>query len=79
MTENNEYEEMKAAVDEAMKNSPHVLSKLDLIETFLSIDIIKMLDELSIKLAKENYSKDYFGGLKHARAEIKDQYSRGLI
>ena len=79
MTEDNEYEEMKAAIDEAMKNSPHVISKLDIIETFLSIDIVKMLDELAIKLAKESYSKDYIGGLRHARDEIKEQYSRGLI
>jgi hypothetical protein len=79
VTEDNEYEEMKAAIDEAMKNSPHVISKLDIIETFLSIDIVKMLDELAIKLAKESYSKDYIGGLRHARDEIKEQYSRGLI
>lgn len=71
----NEYDAMKAAVDEAMKNSPHIVSKLDMIRMILSIDTLKMLDDLLIKLEKESYSKDYLGGLRHARHEVKVHFA----
>jgi hypothetical protein len=73
--EDNDYEAMKIAVDEAMKNSPHIVSKLDVIRMILSIDTLKMLDDLLVKLEKESYSKDYLGGLRHARYEVKAHFA----
>ena len=85
--DNNEYEEMENAVENALREATdnilaesgiHRLSKLDLLKLFHSIEIIKMLDELEKQLENESYSKDYLGGFKHARAEIKEHFTKGI-
>ena len=85
--DNNEYEEMENAVENALREATdnilaesgiHRLSKLDLLKLFHSIEIIKMLDELEKQLENESYYKDYLGGFKHARAEIKEHFTKGI-
>ena len=84
---NNEYEEMENAVENALREATdnilaesgiHRLNKLDLIKLVHSIEILKMLDELEKQLKSESYSKDYLGGFRHARAEIKEHFTKGI-
>lgn len=73
--DNNEFEEMEKLVDSVFaEEGIYSLTKLDAVKLSLSIEIIKMLDELEKQLENESYSKDYLGGLKHARAEIKNRW-----
>lgn len=88
MTNNsNEYEEMENAVEDALREATdnilaeegvYRLTKLDAIQLVHSIEILKMLDELEKQLKDESYSKDYLGGLRHARAEIKKRFTKGI-
>ncbi len=76
---NNEFEEMEKAVDSVFaEEGLYSLNKLEAIQLVHSIEILKMLDELEKQLKNESYSKDYLGGLRHARAEIKNRYSKGI-
>jgi len=73
--DSNEFEEMEKVVDSVFaEEGIYSLNKLEAIKLVLSIEIIKMLDELEKQLENESYSKDYLGGLKHARAEIKNRW-----
>ena len=73
--DNNEFEEMEKLVDSVFaEEGIYSLTKLDAVKLSLSIEIIKMLDELEKQLENESYSKDYLGGLRHARAEIKNRW-----
>ena len=73
--DNNEFEEMEKLVDSVLaEEGIYSLTKLDAVKLSLSKEIIKMLDELEKQLENESYSKDYLGGLKHARAEIKNRW-----
>ncbi len=73
--DNNEFEEMEKVVDSVFaEEGIYSLNKLEAIKLVLSIEIIKMLDELEKQLENESYSKDYLGGFKHARAEIKNRW-----
>jgi len=73
--DNNEFEEMEKLVDSVFaEEGIYSLTKLDAVKLSLSIEIIKMLDEVEKQLENESYSKDYLGGLKHARAEIKNRW-----
>ena len=73
--DSNEFEEMEKLVDSVFaEEGIYSLTKLDAVKLSLSIEIIKMLDELEKQLENESYSKDYLGGLKHARAEIKNRW-----
>ncbi len=73
--DNNEFEEMEKLVDSVFaEEGIYSLTKLDAVKLSLSIEIIKMLDELEKQLENESYSKDYLGGFKHARAEIKNRW-----
>jgi hypothetical protein len=83
----NEYEEMENAVEDALREATdnilaeegiHRLTKLEAIQLVHSIEILKMLDELEKQLKDESYSKDYLGGLRHARAEIKERFTKGI-
>jgi hypothetical protein len=83
----NEYEEMENAVEDALREATdnilaeegvYRLTKLDAIQLVHSIEILKMLDELEKQLKDESYSKDYLGGLRHARAEIKERFTKGI-
>jgi hypothetical protein len=73
--DNNEFEEMEKVVDSVFaEEGIYSLTKLDAVKLSLSIEIIKMLDEVEKQLENESYSKDYLGGLKHARDEIKKRW-----
>jgi hypothetical protein len=73
--DNNEFEEMEKVVDSVFaEEGIYSLTKFDAMKLVFSIETIKMLDELEKQLENESYSKDYLGGLKHARDEIKNRW-----
>lgn len=82
---NNEYEEMEKAVESAFNEATdnilaeagiHRIDKLELIRLVFAIEMIQILD--SIVKERKDWSKDYIDGFLHARAEVKNRFTKGL-